>query len=84
MQLDVDCSVLQRVILDALQGADATFIEPYLHVLVVFLAAKQPELRQAAWACLSKAYFFKLINIDVESSVLYDIIMYDIYSYILH
>eukprot|EP00435_Cladocopium_sp_Y103_P045365 s422_g13.t1 len=53
-QLDVESSVLQRIMLDAMQAADAEFIEPYLHVLVVFLAANQPEIRLAAWSCLSK------------------------------
>eukprot|EP00438_Fugacium_kawagutii_P034118 Skav214377 [mRNA] locus=scaffold4284:62394:74231:- [translate_table: standard] len=32
--LDVDSSILQRIMLDAMQGAEAEFIEPYLHVLV--------------------------------------------------
>lgn len=53
-QLDVESSVLQRIMLDAMQAVDAEFIEPYLHVLVVFLAANQPEIRLAAWSCLSK------------------------------
>ncbi|CAK8989299.1 HEAT repeat-containing PBS lyase, partial [Durusdinium trenchii] len=53
-QLDVEANVMQRVVLDAIQAADAKFIEPYLHVLVVFLAASQPEIRLAAWSCLSK------------------------------
>eukprot|EP00434_Breviolum_minutum_P005058 symbB.v1.2.004463.t1/scaffold249.1/size274694/22 len=53
-RLDVQSSVLQKIMLDAIQAADAQFIEPYLHVLVVFLAANQPEIRLAAWSCLSK------------------------------
>ena len=34
VQLEVEGSVLQRVMLDALQAAEPRFIEPYLHVLV--------------------------------------------------
>ncbi|CAJ1382984.1 unnamed protein product [Effrenium voratum] len=49
-----ETAVLERIMLDALQAADAKFIEPYADVLVVFLAAGQPEVRSAAWSCLSK------------------------------
>ncbi|CAE7650782.1 unnamed protein product [Symbiodinium sp. KB8] len=45
---------LERIMLDALQGAPEQVIEPYADVLVVFLAANEPEIRLAAWACLSK------------------------------
>ncbi|CAE7364209.1 unnamed protein product [Symbiodinium natans] len=45
---------LERIMLDALQGAPDHIIEPYADVLVVFLAANQPEIRLASWACLSK------------------------------
>ncbi|CAE7219615.1 unnamed protein product [Symbiodinium pilosum] len=55
---DVDAEpengTLERIMLDAMQGAPEHIIEPYADVLVVFLAANQPEIRLAAWACLSK------------------------------